>query len=74
MLLISDNGTGYANNHFHVENGQIINNFTGEPVGIYVSSRESNNYMRCDKQYHSLEKKASWWSKLIAWWRLGDSS
>ena len=61
-MLISENGTGYSDSHFHLEGNNIINNFTEKIVGILTDKQESNNFY-CIYQ----PKKKSIWKKLIEW-------
>ena len=64
MLLISDNGTGFATDHFTADEGFIINNFTGKSVGKLVGTKEVDNYMCCDSRFKrppTLRQKIKRW-------------
>lgn len=64
MLLVSENGTGYADGHFHADNGLIINNFTGRMVGRLISTKETTCYMCCDPRF---QRPLTRWQKIKRW-------
>ncbi len=64
-MLLVDKGTAYSENFFTLDNGRVINNFTGKVVGIFVRKIESTNYLL-------KELKPSLFKRMMTWWRSGD--
>lgn len=64
MLLVSENGTGYADEYFHVSEGLIIDNFTLKPLGRFIEGKETASYICCDPRY---KRPLTRWQKIKRW-------
>ena len=64
-MMMTDSNTAYSENFFTLDNGRVINNFTGRTVGIFVRKIESTNYLL-------KELKPSLFKRIVNWWRNGD--
>ena len=61
MMLLTDSGTAYCENYFTLDNGRVINNFTGKVVGILIRKIPSASYLFKPKKRSFLNR-----------WRDGD--
>ena len=67
-MLMSENGTSYAEGFFSIENNnQIINTFTKKQVGILVRILPSTSYL-------FVGGKPNWFKRMIISWRTGERS
>ena len=61
MMLLTDSGTAYCENYFTLDNGRVINNFTGKVVGSLIRNIPSTTYLFKPKKRSFLNR-----------WRDGD--
>ncbi len=61
MMYLSESGISYSEGFFELNNGRIINTFTGRSVGVMVRKIQSTTYLFKHKKRSFLDR-----------WRDGD--
>ncbi len=61
MMYLSETGISYSEGFFELNNGRIINTFTGRTVGVMVRRIQSSTYLFKSKKRSFLDR-----------WRDGD--
>lgn len=65
-MLLTEKGIAFAEGFFELNNGRVINTFTGKSVGVLIRKIPSSTYL-------FKKKKASLFKRMLKRWKDGDS-
>ena len=66
MMLVTEDGTAYAEGFYKVEDGQVINPFTEKSVGVLVRTIPSMSYLCIER-----ERRKPLWEQIYNYFATG---